>query len=104
MKFFNYLFAVIIIAFKYSVSIRWGMLWFFQLMFIPIALGEFVAVKNLSVFNVILAVWSTVLVFVLNLESVHSDNKSNLLMKLNIFGMAKSSPSDDVNNQDNVNQ
>jgi len=91
MKFFNYLFAFSIVAINNSVSNRWGILWFFQLIFIAIGFGGYVAVKNVALFNSLLVVWSSLIVFLLNIESCHNENQASLIRKLMVFGAAKSS-------------
>jgi hypothetical protein len=94
MKFFNYLFAFSLVTIKNSVSVRWGVLWFFQLVFIAIGFGNLVKPENVSSFNSILVIWSTVIVICLNIESSFSDLKNGLIKKLMVFGAAKSCEED----------
>jgi len=99
MKFFNYVFAFFMVLIKYSVSNRWGVLWYFQLVFLAIGFGDLVSPKNVPIFNSFLVLWSTGLLILLNAESTHNEDLSSLLRKLSIFGMVKS-----VEEQSDMNQ
>jgi len=95
MKFFKYFFAFSFVTIKNSVSDRWGILWFFQLVFIAIGFGGLVRLGNVHIFNSLLVIWSTIIIICLNIESSFSDLKSGLIKKLMVFGAAKSCEEDE---------
>lgn len=96
MKFFNYLTAFLIVLIRHAVSIRWGILWFFQLVFIAIGFGDLIKIENVHAFNSILVIWSTIIVICLNVESSFSDLKTDLIRKIMPLSFAKSSESSET--------
>lgn len=91
MKFFNYIFAASIVIINNSVSNRWGTLWLFQLVFIAVGFGGYVAPKNLELFSYAMVMWSTLTLLLLNIEAVHNDHLASIVRKLMIIGGSKSS-------------